>query len=182
MTAIATVGPFTDDFLGDLMPLLRHRAALGLWRLTTAVTSTVPEQKVLVEAEAIRSRMMYETLPRDHLTPEQEHLLLVADALEEDVAWHSPERFRAAARLARRLLAGPAAEAGERMLHDQADEWSEQYQDALQSEDPAALSGRAPRTTGPDAAAPRCGGLIAASTCRTSRTGWSAARAPKPST
>ncbi|MDQ0305560.1 hypothetical protein J2S46_000116 [Kitasatospora herbaricolor] len=35
MTAIARAKYFTDEFLDDLHPLLRRRAALGLWRLTT---------------------------------------------------------------------------------------------------------------------------------------------------
>ncbi len=62
-------------------------------------------------------------------------------------AWHSPERFRAAARLARRLLTGPDAKTSEHLLYAQDDEWHEQYQDALHAEDPTAISGD---TTGYD--------------------------------
>ncbi|MFF1872989.1 hypothetical protein [Kitasatospora herbaricolor] len=139
MTAIARVEPFTDDFLGSLLPMLRHRAALGLWRLTTAVTSTKPEKALLVEAEAIRTRMAYEEPSGDDLTPAEEHLLLAAEALEEEVAWHAPERFREAVGLARRLLAGPDAETGEQLLYAQGDEWEDLYQDALQAANPFAL-------------------------------------------
>ncbi|MFE2728933.1 hypothetical protein, partial [Kitasatospora sp. NPDC059327] len=144
MTAIAAAAPFTDDFLDGLLPVLRHRAALGLWRLTTAITSTKPENVLLVEAEAIRTRMAYEEPSGDDLTPAEEHLLLVAKALEEEVAWHSPERFREAVGLARRLLAGPDAKTGEQLLYAQGEEWEDLYQDALQAENPFALLEEAP--------------------------------------
>jgi hypothetical protein len=32
MTAIAVQEPFTDAFLEGLLPLLRHRAAVGSWQ------------------------------------------------------------------------------------------------------------------------------------------------------
>ncbi|GAA2155551.1 hypothetical protein GCM10009760_55600 [Kitasatospora kazusensis] len=149
MTAIARTEPFTDDFLTGLLPLLRHRAALGLWRLTTAVTSTTPERILLTEAEHLRINMAWldEAPPHDSRTAEQRHLLLTAEALEEEEAWHSPERFRAAARLARHLLTGPDAKTGEQLLHTQGEEWHEQYQDALHAQDPAATS---EETTGYD--------------------------------
>jgi len=49
-TAIARDEPFDDDFLTGLLPLLRHGAALGLWRLTTAATSTRPERRLRLAA------------------------------------------------------------------------------------------------------------------------------------
>lgn len=136
MTAIAVVERFTDDVLDGLLPLLRHRAALGLWRLTTAQTSTGPERELLIAAEDIRSGLSWQT-PAD---PDGEtdaaaerQLLLAAEALEEEVGWHSPARFETTAVLARRLLAGPDAEAGEQMLYEQGPAWEERYQDALQA-------------------------------------------------
>lgn len=55
MTAIAVAESFTDDFLDGLFPLLRHRAAVSLWRLATAATSTGPETALLAEAERSRT-------------------------------------------------------------------------------------------------------------------------------
>ena len=52
-------------------------------------------------------------------------LLLVAEALDEEVAWHSPARFQVAANIARDLLRGPQAAANEQMLHDQLNPWGE---------------------------------------------------------
>jgi hypothetical protein len=46
MTAIAVREPFADEFLEGLLPLLRHDAALGLWHLAVAATSTVPESAI----------------------------------------------------------------------------------------------------------------------------------------
>ena len=46
MTAIAVQEPFADVFLEGLLPLLRHDAALGLWHLAVAATSTVPENAI----------------------------------------------------------------------------------------------------------------------------------------
>ncbi|WP_406448675.1 hypothetical protein OH768_00020 [Streptomyces sp. NBC_01622] len=128
MTAIAAVEPFTDEALEGLLPLLRHRAALGLWRLTTAETSTGPERALLVPAETIRSGLADEM---DEAAERQ--LLLAAEALEEEVGWHSPARFDKTAALARRLLTGPDAATGEQLLYEQGPAFQEQYQDALQA-------------------------------------------------
>ncbi|MDX3800487.1 hypothetical protein [Streptomyces sp. AK04-3B] len=136
MTAIAAVERFTDDALDGLLPLLRHRAARGLWRLTTAQTSTGPERELLVVAEDIRSGLAWQTPANPDGETDaaaERQLLLAAEALEEEVGWHSPARFETTAVLARRLLAGPDAEAGERMLYEQGPAWEERYQDALQA-------------------------------------------------
>lgn len=135
MTAIAAVERFTDDALDGLLPLLRHRAARGLWRLTTAQTSTGPERELLIAAEDIRSGLAWQSpADRDGGTDAgARQLLLAAEALEEEVGWHSPARFETAAVLARRLLAGPDAKAGEQMLYEQGAAWEERYQDALQA-------------------------------------------------
>lgn len=136
MTAIAAVEPFTDDALDGLWPLLRHRAALGLWRLTTAQTSTGPERELLIAAEDIRSGLAWqnpEDLDGERDAAAERQLLLAAEALEEEVGWHSPARFETTAVLARRLLASPDAEAGEQMLYEQGPAWEERYQDALQA-------------------------------------------------
>lgn len=139
MTAIAVTEPFTDDFLDGLVPLLRHRAALGLWQLATAATSTGPEKAVLVEAGRARAQAGWAPdTPADAEDDSGEadparirHVQLVAEALEDDVAWHSPERFKVAANIARSLLADSGAETGERLLYEQGADWHELYQDTL---------------------------------------------------
>lgn len=57
MTAIAVQEPFADEFLEGLLPLLRHRAAVGLWQLAVAATSTVPENAIHDAAEEARSQV-----------------------------------------------------------------------------------------------------------------------------
>jgi hypothetical protein len=141
MTAIALVEPFTDDFLNGLRPLLRHRAALGLWRLNAIMTATKPEKNLLIGAELIRIRMRGPArahTDNDRAVADQ-HLLRVADVLEEETAWHAPARFHAAADLARTMLTGPRADTNERLLYDQDQEWRDQYLRALRDDDPPVL-------------------------------------------
>ena len=57
MTAIAVQEPFADEFLKGLLPLLRHRAAVGLWQLAVAATSTAPENAIHDAAEEARSQV-----------------------------------------------------------------------------------------------------------------------------
>ncbi|WP_140158041.1 hypothetical protein [Micromonospora sp. NBS 11-29] len=120
MTAIAVVEPFEDEFLRGLRPLLRHDAAVGLWRLAAAATTTAPELAVHAEADRAREAEEYA----------RHREALLVDEILEDRPWHSPARFDAAAVLARELLTGPAADDNERMLHAQsADGWHERLQD-----------------------------------------------------
>ena len=124
MTAIAIQEPFSDEFLEGLLPLLRHDAALGLWRLVVAATSTVPENAIRDAAgEALSAR---ESAGR-------RRLLLVAEALDEEVAWHAPARFEVAANIARDMLRSPDATANERLLYEQRAEW-DAIRDKLRSD------------------------------------------------
>lgn len=124
MTAIAVQEPFADVFLEGLLPLLRHDAALGLWHLAVATTSTVPENAIRDAArEALGTA---ESAGR-------RRLLLVAEALDEEVAWHAPARFQVAANIARDLLSGPDAIANERLLYEQRAEW-DTMRDRLRSD------------------------------------------------
>jgi hypothetical protein len=123
MTAIAVRERFTDEFLDDLLPLLRHRAVFGFWRLVVAVSSTPSELAVCDLAETIRS----ESGSRE-LRPSEQRLLLVEEALAEE-SWHAPERFVIAANLARVGLSGPGAEREERVLYEQGKEWNGQRLD-----------------------------------------------------
>ncbi|MGW5782036.1 hypothetical protein [Streptomyces sp. NPDC003863] len=129
MTAIAAAEPFTDDFLDGLFPLLRHRAAHNLWRLASVALCTRPEFHLLHAAEDVRNRM--EVTPGAPLDSEEQRLLDVVAALEEDVAWHSPARFVVVNNLARELLTGAGAEESECMLYEGGQDWYLLYQDTL---------------------------------------------------
>ncbi|MFF8932334.1 hypothetical protein ACF1AO_34285 [Streptomyces longwoodensis] len=141
MTAIATAEPIVDDFLEGLLPLLRQRAALGLWRLATAATATGPEREALNAArKAAEDGWPLEVSAEDFDGPDDEvparmrRVQLVARILEEDVAWHAPGRFEVAANLARSSLTGPGAEDVEILLYEQAEDWQELYQDTLHAD------------------------------------------------
>ncbi|MDQ7808261.1 hypothetical protein Q5425_31395 [Amycolatopsis sp. A133] len=131
VTAIATAAPFTDDFLDGLPPLLRHRAAIRLWQAAVAATCTTPEQALLNEAYEVR------VLLPDKRSDADRRLLRIADALETDVAWHSPRRFEAAAELARAWLRGHAPFDGQTPLDQLDEEWGEQLQDLRNRRDDA---------------------------------------------
>ncbi|MEU1690053.1 CopG family transcriptional regulator [Streptomyces hirsutus] len=124
MTAIAVEKPFVDEFLEYMLPLLRHRSALGLWRLAVAATSTVPE--VFIQDAAEKARKLVPA-PGTSLGDEEaaaRRLLLVAEALDEEVSWHSPARFEVAANIARTMLRGlPVARTSEQLLYEQGAEW-----------------------------------------------------------
>ena len=126
MTAIAVQEPFTDEFLEGLLPLLRHGAAAGLWQLAVAATSTFPENAIQDAAEEARSQVGGPATPLGaEESAARRRLLLVAEALDEDVAWHAPARFQVAASIARDKLSGASASAGERLLYEQRADWDE---------------------------------------------------------
>ncbi|MFI9358507.1 hypothetical protein [Streptomyces lydicus] len=137
-TAVAVAEPFDDDFLQGLLPLLRHEAALGLWRLTAAETSTKPERDLLTKAGVLRWRMARpaqspDEPPTDPPAAQERQLLLAAEALENDVAWHSPARFEKAAEIARRLLTGPHAQANEELLYAQGRDFEKLWRAAFRA-------------------------------------------------
>ncbi|WP_326613751.1 hypothetical protein OHA57_00100 [Streptomyces anulatus] len=127
MTAIAVHESFTDTYLDGLWPVLRHRAARGLWGLAVVATSTAPELAV------------HEAVSRAEFPDEDgsatgasaggpgasSRLLRVAAALEGETSWHSAVRFWVAANIARLLLTGPGRDAAERMLFEQGEQWRE---------------------------------------------------------
>ncbi|RKN22058.1 hypothetical protein D7147_04795 [Micromonospora musae] len=146
MTAIAFEEPFDDDYLRGLPPTLRRHAAMGLWHLAAAATSTLPEQAVLLTAEDVRNALQ---APGGHPNHAQRRLLRVAEALENDIAWHSDARFEVANAIARDLLTGPKAEANEVMLYEQGMAWNEIRLDlAITDEDGGSGALRTQYTTG----------------------------------
>lgn len=112
-TAIARVMPYVDEGLEGLPPLLRHREALGLWRLVVAATLTRAEQRALLTASPGPAAVVLR---------------------EEDVAWHDPWRFEVARHLAVGLLAGEKEADGRRMLWDQGEEFDRLRHDLERSD------------------------------------------------
>jgi hypothetical protein len=106
--------------------VLRHGTALGLWQLAVAATSTAPENAIHYAAEDARSQVAGPaTPPGAEEFATRRRLLLVAEALDEEVAWHSFGRFQVAANIARDMLSGANAIANERLLYEQRREWDE---------------------------------------------------------
>ncbi|MFJ8620080.1 transposase [Streptomyces clavifer] len=127
MTAIAVHEPFTDTYLDGLRPVLRHRAARGLWGLAVAATSTAPELAVheAVSRAEFPDKDGSATGASAGGPGASSRLLRVAAALEGETGWHSAVRFWVAANIARLLLTGPGRDAAERMLFEQGEQWRE---------------------------------------------------------
>ncbi|MFG2275842.1 hypothetical protein ACGFNY_39530 [Streptomyces chartreusis] len=130
-TAIARDEPFDDDFLSGLLPLLRHGAALGLWRLAAA-TSTRPEKACLLEARVVRAVHRWTDAPHD---VDEQCILRVAEVLEQEESWHALTRFESATGLARHFLTGPRAKEWEQALWKQDKPWENLYKRLLRADD-----------------------------------------------
>ncbi|MEU9214529.1 hypothetical protein AB0D27_43395 [Streptomyces sp. NPDC048415] len=133
VTAVAVAEPFTDELLDGLLPLLRHRAARNLWRLAAAALCTGPETELLEAAADVRAATAWTS--DTMLGEDDQRLLAVVTALEEDVAWHSPARFQVVANIARDLLTGPQADANEQLLQEEGEAWNELHQDTLHADE-----------------------------------------------
>lgn len=117
MTAIARRRAFTDEVLADLLPLLRRRAAIGLWQLAVAATATGSERSVLADYR------MAALSGGAIVQPDLARLETVVDLIRAgDVAWHGDRRVHAVRHLARRLLTGADAVAHEKDLFAQRDQ------------------------------------------------------------
>ncbi|MEV6965596.1 hypothetical protein AB0M47_10800 [Hamadaea sp. NPDC051192] len=122
MTAIASEEPFSDEYLRGLPSMLRQRSAMGLWHLAAAATSTEPEEVVLRLAEDVRNALWAaERRPSDA----EQRVLRIAEALENDIAWHSDARFEVATAIARDLLIGSKYRVNEEMLYEQGQGWND---------------------------------------------------------
>lgn len=120
-TAIARLTSFTDDVLADLRPIIRHGAALGLWRLAVAATRTGSESEAYRAAADVGYGLASDA---------SERAARVAEVLRsQDVAWHDRHRYEMVAHLARRLLNADVADANEQMLYEQGDEWLDHRDD-----------------------------------------------------
>ncbi|RAK28367.1 hypothetical protein B0I29_120135 [Actinoplanes lutulentus] len=121
MTAIARQELITDEVLDGVMPLLRHGAALGLWRLTTAAISTRSELDVYRRADLSHSQRIAGIASGP--APRIEY---VAAALrEEDVAWHATYRSEAVQFLARKLLPASAEDVEDILFGQDTPEWDD---------------------------------------------------------
>ena len=181
-TAIAAHAPIRAVFPDGLLPVIRHRAAVKLWQLAVAVTSAGPERPILEAAANHRHGL--DTPPVQLSGGELAagpRLLKIAEALENNEAWHSRNRFIVAATIARELLAGAHAAANEAMLHQAGGEFEDVYLDILQADEvrrAALLAGTDPHSeTGR-------GGTAAwrASAVSNSGSSWTGWRMPAPST
>jgi hypothetical protein len=120
VTAIAIQLPFTDEVLDGLLPVVRHRTAVGLWGLAVAATSTGAEREVYAAAEPLPRRAGARPAEEDPVEAARRYRnLLVAEVLREDVGWHDQWRFQVVAHLAGQLLCGDEADRNEQMLYDQ---------------------------------------------------------------
>jgi Ribbon-helix-helix protein, copG family len=132
VTAIARAEPFTDSALLGLLPLLRQRAAVGLWLMAAAASASEAERALHGQAERIRAGMWGTNTV---VTPEQKRLLELDEAVDERVAWHAPARFVVAFNLARERLSGADAATHEQYFYDQAAGWQEEREDLREASD-----------------------------------------------
>ena len=88
------------------------------------MTSTRPENAIHDAAQEARSLagQAAASVSAEKVAARR-RLLLIAEALEEEVAWHSPARFQVAANIARDMLSSPNARANERLLYEQKADW-----------------------------------------------------------
>lgn len=115
VTAIARREPIRDPQLDGLMPLIRHGAADGLWRLAAAATATRTERELFGRTSD----------PFATDDPATQELLF------NEVAWHSPWRLEVLWQLAEHYLRGPDAAAAEKMLFDQLSDFDRVWLDLL---------------------------------------------------
>lgn len=135
-TAIAMHAPIHDDYLDALPALIHHLAALSLWKLAMAASSTGPERAILEAAANEHHGLAAHAVRLSHgeLSPGP-RLQRIAEALGSDEAWHSPNRFTVVANVARELLTGADAADNEAMLHQAGGEFDEIYFDVLGADD-----------------------------------------------
>jgi hypothetical protein len=139
LTAIARVEPFSDDVLAGLKPLLRHRAALGLWHLTAATAITDAELEVRNDAHDAKVTLDDLTIDPTNEETDELHYALEVDAALDAEAWHTSDRFLVAANLARRHLTGPGADAYEQLLYSRGEEWNDELLEHRYADDKSAL-------------------------------------------
>lgn len=133
------VEPITDQVLEGVHPLLRQRAALGLWRLAVHATRTGAERAILREAEG--SREDRETHSASSGKPpggpryvEGVAALLEMNDLDDgEAVWHYDHRFQLVQFLASRFSSTRRVlERWEQALYDQeGDDWQELCADSI---------------------------------------------------
>ncbi len=148
MTSIAVechelgLDPITDHVLAGVCPLLRHQAALGLWRLVVDATRTGAERAILSEAEASRVDREVRTARSEgsiELAPkyvEDVAALLEMNNLDDEAVWHHDHRFLHAQFLAARVLSTSSRcnpKRWEQALYDQeGEDWHQLRADAIE--------------------------------------------------
>jgi len=148
MTSIAVescelgLDPITDPVLAGVYPLLRHRAALGLWRLVVAATRTGAERAILREAEASRVDRAVRTARSEkpiELAPRYEEdvaaLLEMNDLDDGEAVWHHDHRFLLTQFLATRILSTSSRRNPKRweqaLYAQEGKDWKQLHADAI---------------------------------------------------
>ncbi|MFF0283597.1 hypothetical protein ACFYSW_25110 [Rhodococcus aetherivorans] len=149
MTSIAVecrelgLDPISDRVLAGVYPLLRHRAALGLWRLVVAATRTGAERAILSEAEASRvDREQRKARSEESIEPTPRYVEDVAALLEMndlddgEAVWHHDHRFLLAQFLAAHILSTSSRrnpKRWEQALYDQkGEDWHQLHAYAIE--------------------------------------------------
>ena len=125
--------PISDQVLEGVHPLLRQRAALGLWRLAVHATRTGAERAILREAEGSREDRETHSArsgkpPASPRYVEGVAALLEMNDLDDgEAVWHHDHRFQLVQFLASRFLSTRRdPERWEQALYDQeGDDWQE---------------------------------------------------------
>lgn len=148
MTSIAEeccelgLSPITDSALQDVRPLIRHRAARGLWQLAVNATRTDVEKDVLTEAaESREEREQLAARTGDPIEDDRYVDKLAAVLLQTtnpddgEAVWHREDRFRLVQFIASEILstaAGNDTDLIERALYNQCgQEWEELVADTV---------------------------------------------------
>lgn len=125
--------PIADQVLAGVHPLLRQRAALGLWRLAVHATRTGAERAILRAAEGSKEDRETHGARSGKPPAEPRYVEAVAALLEMndlddgEAVWHHDHRFQLVQFLASRFLSTRRdPERWEQALYDQAgDDWQD---------------------------------------------------------
>ncbi|WP_458682458.1 hypothetical protein [Prescottella equi] len=149
--------PITDPILAGVYPLIRQRAARGLWQLAVNATRTAPERVILRKAEASReNRDTHRAKTGEQLEPRHEEdvaaLLEMVDLNDGEAVWHHDHRYHLVQYLAFHILSttsksDPAR--WEQALYDQAGEdWlTLVYDPVVRNPKPRAIKARVGRAS-----------------------------------
>ncbi|UUE28573.1 hypothetical protein LRQ08_32095 (plasmid) [Rhodococcus qingshengii] len=132
--------PITDPVLANIYPLIRQRAARGLWLLAVNATRTGAERTILREAELSKEeREQRKAKTGEPIKPRYVEgvaaLLQMNDLNDGEAVWHHTHRYQLVQYLASRLLSTASRhnpKHTEQALYDQhGDHWNTLLADAV---------------------------------------------------